>query len=87
LLLEARTVKKNQEIIISGVRQASKLWESGVRPGDKLVAISDPNLEDVVWELDSTSSLRFVRDALRMRIPDTITLEVEKGPVSRSRFS
>jgi len=48
-----------QHIIITGVRQESPAWEAGIRPGDELVGISDPNL-DTVWEFDEMTSLRYV---------------------------
>lgn len=81
LLIEALLFEKRQRITITGVRQQSPAWEAGVRPGDELVGISDPNL-DTVWEFDEMTSVRFVKDALRMRIPDTVTLLIDRRPPS-----
>eukprot|EP00892_Ulva_mutabilis_P010183 jgi/Ulvmu1/7537/UM037_0081.1 len=79
LLLGTRVSNKRQHIIITGVRQRSPAWEVGIRPGDELVGISDPNV-DTVWEFDEITSFRFVKDALRMRIPDTVTFLINKSP-------
>lgn len=51
--------EKRQRITITGVRQQSPAWEAGVRPGDELVGISDPNL-DTVWEFDEMTSVRCI---------------------------
>lgn len=63
-------------IVISSVVRGSEAWQAGVRPGQCLVGISDPN-QDQVWQLDASTSFRFVRDAVRLRIASTIIFEVE----------
>lgn len=49
---------KRQHIIVTGVRQNSPAWDAGLRPGNELVGISDPNL-DTVWEFDEMTSFRY----------------------------
>lgn len=77
VLLEPYQEGKAQCIIISGVAQGSQAWDAGVRPGQRLVGISDPNNNDQVWELNASTSLRFVRDALRFRIAASIRFDVD----------
>ena len=40
-------------------------------------AISDPNRVQNVWQLDGTSSPRFIKQALRLQLAPTINIEYE----------
>jgi hypothetical protein len=64
-------------IVIDAVMQRSSPWEAGLRPGQRLSAISDANRVDQVWQLNGTSSFRFVRQSIRMQIAPKIIVEVE----------
>jgi hypothetical protein len=59
------------------VLQGSGAWEAGLRPGQRLAALSDPNRFGQVWALNGTSSFRFVRQSVRMHMGPTIIVEVE----------
>uniref|UniRef100_A0A383WG76 PDZ domain-containing protein n=1 Tax=Tetradesmus obliquus TaxID=3088 RepID=A0A383WG76_TETOB len=63
-----------QAIMVSAVAEGSSPEEAGVRRGMKLVGISDPIREYEVWDLQDRPSLRYVRDVLRMRSSNSITL-------------
>ncbi|WIA14296.1 hypothetical protein OEZ85_002830 [Tetradesmus obliquus] len=63
-----------QAIVVSAVAEGSSPEEAGVRRGMKLVGISDPIREYEVWDLQDRPSLRYVRDVLRMRSSNSITL-------------
>lgn len=49
--------------------------QAGVRRGMRLTAISDPIRRNEVWKLQDRPSLKNIRELLRMRSADTITLE------------
>lgn len=66
-------------VAVSEVADESEAWACGVRPGDRLTAISDPVRPAVLWELADSASLRFVRDALRLRVSPSIELQVQPG--------
>ncbi len=52
-----------------------------MRPGQRLLSISDPMSANGMWDLNDRPSIRFVRDALAMRSADTITLVVSRESV------
>lgn len=66
-------------IAVSAVADESEAWALGVRPGDRLLGISDPVRPAVLWELADSASLRFVRDALRLRVSPSIELQLGPG--------
>ena len=66
-------------VAVSAVADESEAWASGVRPGDQLTGISDPVRPSVLWELADSASLRFVRDALRLRVSPSIELQLAPG--------
>lgn len=65
-------------VVIQSV-QPGPLSEAGLVVGQRLVGISDPIQADQVWPLRENASLRYVRDAIRMRRADTVTLLVSSG--------
>ena len=74
--LEPRRRGADQHIVLASVDEGSEAWKAGLRAGQELKGISDPNQKNCVWQLDSKSSFRFVRDALRMS-RNTVTLDVD----------
>jgi len=72
-----------QAIIVVAVAAGSEADELGVRPGLRLTAISDPIRRSEVWRLQDRPSLKNIRELIKMRSADTITLEFEQweGPV------
>lgn len=79
-------------VVISRLVGGSAAAEAGVRPGQRLLAISDPMRggDSTLWHLNDRPSMRFVRDALSMRSGDSITfllsrestLEPSKEPLA-----
>jgi hypothetical protein len=63
-----------------------------VRPGQRLLSISDP-MSSGMWDLNDRPSVRFVRDALAMRNSDSIDLVLsreslyEPGAAAQSQMS
>ena len=58
--------------------------QEGLRVGQKLVAISSPmqsGSSGEMWDINEKPSLRFVRDAIRMRRTGSIILELTSEPV------
>ena len=51
--------------------------QAGVRPGQRLLSISDP-MSSGMWDLNDRPSVRFVRDALAMRNSDSIDLVLSR---------
>lgn len=49
-----------------------------MRPGQRLLSISDPMSATGMWDLNDRPSIRFVRDALAMRSSDTIDLVLSR---------
>ena len=68
-------------IVIASVAPGSEAASAGVRPGQQLLQVSDPIRPNEVWQLNESSSLRHVRQAVRMRVPDTITLLLSREPI------
>mmetsp|Transcript_1788 Transcript_1788/g.5201 ORF Transcript_1788/g.5201 Transcript_1788/m.5201 type:complete len:189 (+) Transcript_1788:980-1546(+) len=69
-------------------RYGMYVYQMGIEPGSKLVAISDPVRSGDLWELNERASLRFVRDSLQMRINGRITLvTVPPTDVVRGRLA
>ena len=74
---------QDQTILLEYVAEGSEAWQAGLRAGQRLAGISDPNRNEV-WELGPMSSMRFVRDALRMRNSSTISLDVDTSIGTRA---
>lgn len=72
-----------QAIVVVEVTDRSEAQEACVRPGMRLTAISDPIRPFEVWKLQDRPSLKNIRELLRMRSAETITLEFERwdGPM------
>jgi hypothetical protein len=71
-------VGSNKVVLIEAVATGSEAFAAGARPGDKVVAMSDPVRDAVMWTLSANdASLRFIKDALRLRVSDDITLVLE----------
>ena len=51
----------------------------------QLLAVSDPIRRGELWELNSASSVRYVRQAVRMRVADTIALRLTAQPIGEWR--
>jgi len=64
-------------IFIKSVTPGSQASKAGILPGSRLLAISDPIRDNgPLWTLNDRASIRFVRDALRLRTSGTITIVV-----------
>jgi hypothetical protein len=66
-------------ILVSAVATDSDAFAAGVRPGDRLLAVSDPIRASELLTLNDKASLRFVRDALRLRVSSDVTLLLQPG--------
>lgn len=64
-------------ILISAVAEGSEAFAQGLRPGQRILSVSDPIRNTEMWEVDGRTSLRYVRDALKMRRAPTLNLVVE----------
>lgn len=73
---------KTRAIVISSVRPDSASAAAGIRPGMRLLQLSDPIQPNQVWSLNDQASLRYVKDAVRMQRAGTIYLTVQslEGP-------
>ena len=72
---------RNRAIVVSQVAAGSESAAAGLRPGMQLLALSDPIQPDITWSLSDSASLRYIRDAVRMRRADYMLLEVTVEPV------
>lgn len=63
-----------------------------MRPGQRLLSISDPMSATGMWDLNDRPSVRFVRDALAMRSSSSIDLVCnlpivfDGGPIIVDRY-
>jgi hypothetical protein len=64
-------------VIVSAVGTDSEAQRAGVRPGDRVLSMSDPVRPSVLWTLNDKASVRFVRDALRLRVAADVTLVLQ----------
>mmetsp|Transcript_41945 Transcript_41945/g.67470 ORF Transcript_41945/g.67470 Transcript_41945/m.67470 type:complete len:253 (+) Transcript_41945:149-907(+) len=65
-------------ILIDAVRIGSSAEALGLKPGQRLLAISDPiQGPDVVWDIQDNTSLRFVMDAIRVTTSRTTVIAVQ----------
>ncbi|KAL4458877.1 hypothetical protein ABPG75_013742 [Micractinium tetrahymenae] len=68
-------------IVVSGVEPGSAAAAAGVRTGQQLLAVSDPIRRTEMWELNAQASLRYTRQAIRMRVADSIVLRLTAQPI------
>ena len=55
--------------------------QEGVRPGQRLLSISDPIRTSEEWEISTTTSLSRIRDAVQFRRPRTISFQLSVASV------
>ncbi|KAI7840903.1 hypothetical protein COHA_005431 [Chlorella ohadii] len=72
-------------IVVAAVEPGSVAAAAGVRPGQQLLAVSDPIRRGEFWQINSQSSLRYVRQAIAMRVADTIALQLTAQPIREWR--
>jgi hypothetical protein len=53
--------------------------QAGVRPGQQVLSVSDPIRFRETWQLNEMVSLRYIKDAIRMRRSETIQLSFSRG--------
>lgn len=75
-LMVIRRPRGGNIILIQDVTPGSATAAAGVRPGQQLVAISDPIRATEVWELNQLASLKYVRQAVSGRAGETINVRV-----------
>ncbi|PRW59574.1 hypothetical protein C2E21_1826 [Chlorella sorokiniana] len=68
-------------IVIAAVEPGSAAAAAGLRPGQQLLAVSDPIRRGEFWQINGQSSLRYVRQAIAMRVADTIALQLTAQPI------
>ncbi|KAL4423193.1 hypothetical protein ABPG77_000326 [Micractinium sp. CCAP 211/92] len=68
-------------IVVSAVQPGSAASSAGVRCGQQLLAVSDPVRRTEMWELNPQASLRYTRQAIRMRVADSIVLRLTAQPI------
>ena len=72
-------------IVIAAVEPGSAAAAAGVRPGQQLLAVSDPIRRGEFWQINGQSSLRYVRQAISMRVADSIALQLTAQPIREWR--
>ena len=55
--------------------------QEGLRPGQRLLSISDPIRTSDEWEISTTTSLSRIRDAIQFRRPHTISFQFSVASV------
>lgn len=85
--LRLATVRQGRgsAIVIAEVAPGSAPAAAGCRPGQQLLAVSDPVRRNEMWRLDGNSSLRYTRQAIRMRVAGDIVLELTAAPIPEWR--
>lgn len=73
--------RRGSDIALASVAPGSTAEAAGLRPGQRLIALSDPVRQQELWQLNERASLRFVRDAFRMRRTAMVTLVVTPAPL------
>lgn len=72
---------RGKAIIVDAVAADGAAAAAGVRPGQQLLSLSDPIRAGETWPLNERVSLRYVRDAIRMRRAPYIALELSAEPL------
>mmetsp|Transcript_28172 Transcript_28172/g.71821 ORF Transcript_28172/g.71821 Transcript_28172/m.71821 type:complete len:268 (-) Transcript_28172:332-1135(-) len=75
--LEVVPLGKGQAIVVSKVEAGSEAAQAGIVRGQKLVGLSDPVRDTEVWDMGDRPSLRFVRDAMKLRRQGQIQLVLQ----------
>jgi hypothetical protein len=71
------------QVLVERVAPGSEAEAAGVRPGDRLRALSDPVRESEMWAVGARPSLPRIRDAVRMRRSATVRLALERPTARR----
>lgn len=67
-------------ILIEEVPAGSASESAGLRPGQQLLAVSDPIRAGEIWDIGGLASLRYVRQAVEGRAMDTIAVRLTPDP-------
>ncbi|KAL4443687.1 hypothetical protein ABPG75_011424 [Micractinium tetrahymenae] len=67
-------------ILIQEVPPGSASEAAGVRPGQQVLAVSDPIRAGEIWDIGGLASLRYVRQAVEGRALDTIAVRLTTDP-------
>ncbi|KAL4535207.1 hypothetical protein Ndes2437A_g05937 [Nannochloris sp. 'desiccata'] len=81
LKFAAVRVGGGKAIVVEAVAVGSEAAEAGIRPGQQLFSLSDPIRPTETWMLNDRASLRYIRDAVRMRRAPFIMLELSVAPL------
>jgi len=81
LKFAAVRVGGGKAIVVEAVAVGSEAAEAGIRPGQQLYSLSDPIRPSETWIVNDRASLRYVRDAVRMRRASFIMLELSRVPL------
>ncbi len=81
LRFSAVRVGGGKAIVVEAVAEGSEAEEAGIRPGQQLFSLSDPIRPQETWFLNDRASLRYIKDAVRMRRAPFIMLELSSGPL------
>lgn len=75
--VEARlaSVPDKRLVVVEQVAVGSEAEEAGVKPGDVVLAVSDP-VRAGLWQLADKASARTVRDTLRYRVGSSFEMEL-----------
>eukprot|EP01025_Chloroclados_australasicus_P020734 TRINITY_DN21874_c0_g1_i2.p1 TRINITY_DN21874_c0_g1~~TRINITY_DN21874_c0_g1_i2.p1 ORF type:complete len:314 (-),score=34.64 TRINITY_DN21874_c0_g1_i2:220-1137(-) len=79
LRMEPMQYGKNQMVVVTAVAVGSEAYNEGIRPGDVVTGISDPNRSDQIWKLNEMSSYRFVQFSFDKNMNDTLTMDITPG--------
>lgn len=77
---DVRPLKKGQAIYVEDVSPGTTAYEAGIRPGQRLLAISDAVRTEQMWALEDRPSLKFVRMTLQMLRRNPVQIVVETAP-------
>jgi hypothetical protein len=64
------------------LKPLSSLLQLGIKPGMKLLAVSDPVRYTEMWRLEDRPSMRIVNDLMRLRVSGSITMELQETQLS-----
>jgi len=67
-------------IVVEAVAERTEAYRLGVRPGMRLVSISDPARQGETWAVTPDSSFKFVCDAIRYRNFASIRMTLAPAP-------
>lgn len=80
--VEARlaSVPDKRLVVVEQVAVGSEAEEAGVKPGDVVLAVSDP-VRAGLWQLADKASARTIRDMLRYRVGSSFQMELSECDV------